>query len=460
MITQRNIRPQYTIYSEIQNDKNETYDISDKIKDILIVNTIHTIYPLIFITIWSNSKLYFMNEMFGTGNILLAITLTPDGQMIAEETVMDLTVLHVSTPMSIKNDNKKDDGGEMASEIITFVCIPQYAFNLMSTNVNEIFKTNDKFTGRPPRLYENAIIKQSSNNNPLIPSGQTSSFNNQTGNNNNPINAIYKIVNKYLKDYNTFILSTNHNDVEIGDFAIWPMSFNSAIKQIDEYFSIYDGPLHSYVGIDNVYYMWDLKTQINKPALYTIDILSKGAADYSIYDDFIETGTRFYTHSTLNTHNASNSKSIYHGEENIFVKKPIDKFFDKSITMLDDVARMFGAGDNRKKDIVRNKKIKTKNVHSNNFSGNRLNDSFINSKFGKFISSSSKCDFYINGYNMRLNRLFHIGVPIEIIPHVTEYLPYGGKYLVESSTILLSRDSNFIYEPDIRISCMRENLHI
>lgn len=274
-----------------------------------------------------------------------------------------------------------------------------------------------------------------------------------------PLSITLDLVNNYLKDIQKNIDFTNKNNIEIDQIVIPPRSFIGAIRYLNDRYGIYKGPMLLYCDLDKTLNMWDLSKATDREVLYTVDFLAQGLDDGPIMSKSSETDKNFYTYFPLKVKNKTNTALMNNGYEHIISKSPRNKFFETIKMNLDEIVKDFSISS--RPEIICNSVAKNKKmVHAIGVSGTSGDEdnAFITSKLSQFINSASMFSFKLKGSKLPIKNLCKVGSCIQLIPHVTEYLPYSGKYIVGSSVIVLSREENQNYMCNAEVTCFRESL--
>ena len=325
----------------------------------------------------------------------------------------------------------------------------------IGSGLNKVVKDEIK---KLSRKNANAIyggVKNSVNN--FLPSIVNSTLNNSGK--HVPLSVTLDLVNNFLKDIKTNIDFSNKNNTEIDQIVIPPRSFIGAIRYLNDRYGIYKGPLFIYCDLENTLNMWDLSKATDRPILYTVDFLARGLDDTQVMMRSSETDKNFYTYQPIKVKNKTNTSLMNNGYEHIITKSPRNKFFENIKMNLDEIVQDFSISS-RPEIICNDVAKKKKTVHSIGVNGTSEDEdnAFITSKLSQFINSASMFSFKLKGTKLPIKNLSKVGGCIQFIPHVTEYLPYSGKYIVASSVIVISREKSEHYICDVEVTCFRESL--
>jgi hypothetical protein len=283
---------------------------------------------------------------------------------------------------------------------------------------------------------------------------------NKSGGENTPLSIVKTLLDKYVKDITKNIIDRNMNETKLKQLVVPPKSVIGCIRYLNDRYGIYKGPLFIYCDFDNNINMWDISTIAEQDILYSMYFLAPGKSDSDIMKKSSEEDNVFYTFKPLAVKNKTNTSVMTKGYEHIVIKRPRNKFTDTVKKNLDDISQTFQTTQNPElifNTAAKGKKIIHTTVNANSNEDDQ-NDSYLTSKMAAFIASASTVSFEISGSKLPIKKLSSVGKCVEIIPQTTEYLPSGGKYIIGSSIISLSRSETGHYVCRADITCFRESL--
>ena len=571
-----NIRPQYTIRCFL-ND----FELSNKIDNITIVNSIKSVYPIFFIECSVDINSIITEKIYGQDVINLQIMCTDFNLGIVEDNSLELIAIKIDIKNTAKAEsselNNKDENK------LKIIAIPTAPFLLMTSPANYVLEPLEKDSGinvqkaklllnrlilNPPfsgsinnvlnKLQQNPFSEGFKNLQNLTSNitdgidnvldrvddalgGVNDIFSNLQelpfGNDILPINniSVDSLSGPIKEKYNSILSSVgtdnisklnlpqimdhvtkaqsamntafniyNSAPVSIGNFNIEmnpkkkgrrpfdiacqifkqmglseisikavdknciedemeqvlipPKTFCGAIRYIDDKYGIFKGRMFHYCRWeDNTYCLWDLGTAIEMPEDYTVEFLVRGKD--SKMDKQKE--NTFYTYNTLHVNNSGNEKVIKNGNEQVFIKKNLYKFFEVIKTSVDEIAEDNGVSESKNKEIIFSDMLqKRKTVFSKDLTGGPKESSndILKNKIAKSNASGSSFSFRLRGPSMQLKLINRVGGCIRLNPHSPEQIPYQGKYIVASSIMHIYRGYNSNYECETEIQCFRQNL--
>lgn len=283
---------------------------------------------------------------------------------------------------------------------------------------------------------------------------------NPSGGENTPLAITKTLLDKYVTNINKNIIDRNMNDTKLKQLVIPPKSLIGCIRYLNDRYGIYKGPLFIYCDLENNINMWDVSKIAKQDTLYSMYFLAPGKYDADILKKSSEEDNVFYTFKPLVIKNKTNTSVMTKGYEHIVVKRPRNKFTDTVKKTLDDISQSFQTTTNPElifNTAAKSKKIIHTTVNANSNTDDQ-NDSYLTSKMASFIASASTVSFEIVGAKLPIKKLSSVGKCVEIIPQTTEYLPSGGKYIIGSSIISLTRNETGHYVCRADITCFRESL--
>lgn len=278
---------------------------------------------------------------------------------------------------------------------------------------------------------------------------------------NTPINMVSALFDKYItsSDIKKNIDFNNCNPIEIKQAVIPPRSFIGCVRHINDKYGLFKGPMMVFCDLENSLNIWDITKASEQEILYTVDFLAMGADASEIMKKSTEGDNKFYTYNPLKVKNNTNASMMKAGFEHILIKKPRDKFTETVKKTLDDVAKGFKIIQNPA--LICNEVAKKNKIISNTTgysSDDDSEDAYMTSKLASYIASCSTFSFRLNGNKLPIKKLCKVGACVELIPHITEYLKYSGKYIVGSSALKLSREETGHYSCSVEVTCFRESL--
>lgn len=499
----RNTRPQYSIECSMGDTQ-----LSARVDKLTIVNSIMSVYPLFFIEFKIDSKDAIIDKIYGQEILKLHISLTDDKFAILEENEIELVIVDVKLPMETKSADMQPSS--QTEDTLKMVGIAKIPFLIMTTPINFIMEPESKGTGSDSassKFNANAQniskfsteflnnINNISNslgvtnigkfNLPQILNatkdisnrlnfggGKSNTFGNfssktNSGNSNSTsgrrtFDLANQIFKKFVPDGKINGLQDNCIEDEMEHVTIPPKTFCGAIRYLDDIYGIFKGPMFNYCRWeDNTYCLWDLTKAINMPEDYTVEFLALGQNSEDVYKKSSTEDGVYFTYSPLNTVNKGNKNVVQKGHSQVFIKKNLHTFFDKiesNVEELSDVS--VGDGSNQ---LVFNEVLKRrKSVYSKSVTGgakDSQNDG-LKTKISNLISSSSSFNFMLKGFNYPITRLNRVGGCIRLNPHVPEYIPYQGKYIVSNSIMCIYKDDNMNFTCECLISCFRQNMEV
>ncbi len=300
-----------------------------------------------------------------------------------------------------------------------------------------------------------------SGNNPFASISSNSQSTGTSGNSEKtPFDYAQQIVEKFLKNSNNNLVKQNNNEDKLEQITIPPRTFCGAIRYLNNMYSIFKGPMFSYCRWENnTYCLWDLSKAINNPEDYTIEFLAVGEDSNNIYQKAKQDNTLYFTYNPINIVNRGNKNIAAHSHSQIFVKKDLHQFVNIVESNVDDLSDESAA--DTQKQITYNDAFKDrKRIYSRGVTGGpkQSDDGQLKNKIINYISSSSRIWFELSGYNIPITKLSRIGGSIKLNPHVPDYIPYGGKYVVSGSVIKIHRDESMTYKAGVLVYAFRANV--
>lgn len=513
----RILRPNYNIHFLIGE-----VDLSLRVNNLVIMNNISFIFPCFFINILIDSKDYMLEKIYEhkDKDVVLRILLMDENLSPIEELNFSLLIMNMDAPLNSKINN--NESSPQTENSIKITAVPKYPYNMMYTTVNKLFESNitlestkdlfkpiintldavsdiqenmQRVVGKMASIVNNgedflkmnvgmvagSIMRGTS---PKTAFGNMSE--NMFGNFANemsssmsgigssmnklknlkkpvksklPIDVIEYLYKKFIKGTNNQIVRENINDTELFQVQIPAMSFISAIKYLDDHYGIFNGPLFTQCRTeDNTFCLWDLSKAINNEPDYEVNFLALGQDAKKQYDDSYGSNSSFYTYNQLNTVSKGSLSVMKNGYKQLVITKPETSFYNILSTDMKKVAESSSPGSPEQELQIDASLKSNTSVNYKNVLGGNNTEAFLNSKLGKFISNSSMFYFDLSGHNIQLMKLLRVGGCILLNPYISEYIPFQGKYICNSSVISLSKSKSMKFDCNIRIVCSRLNV--
>lgn len=409
--TIRNIRPYYSISCTIKHEDGDL-DLSQNLMSVTIVSSINAPYQTVITSFLVDSKILVRKDLFGKSDILLDIALMTEGVSPSENIKLELITIRQDVPLSMKEQSEL---GIQVEDMLTLVNIIKQPYIQMSTPVNKLFDESHRKT---------------------------------------PIEMVEDIISDFLPaNINTDIRSTNINTEKLFQFIVPPMSFMNSIRYIDGSdmdlvnkfgpgVGIFNGPMFftNRFEIDggNTFCIWDLGSMMGGEIEYMIYQLALGDDDSTIMEKAGVEDDVFYTRNTVS--------HIYRGNQDIIANNYTNKYISKPSNDLYELVEvsMEEAFENSVKDggtLDINEILKSNYSYRFLEVGLETTNIPYMARLSRKISSLSEIEIYVDR-NLSINKLSRVGVPIDFIPRTADYVDLGGRYIVNSSRINFSRETD------------------
>lgn len=423
--TIRNIRPYYSISCIVKNE-DEDLDLSQNLMSITIISSINAPYQTVITSFLIDSKIMVRKDLFGKSDILLEIQLMTEGVTPSESIKLELITIRQDTPLSMKEQNEL---GVQVEDMLTVINVVKTPYIQMSTPINKLFDESHRKT---------------------------------------PIEMVKDLISDFLPDINTDIREINYNDEKLFQFIVPPMNFMDSIRYIDgsdidlvDKFGpgvgIFNGPMFftnrfEIDGTDTLC-LWDLGSMMKGEIEYTVYQLAIGGDDSDIMEKAGVEDDIFYTRNAVNNVYRGNQDIITNNYTNKFISKPSNDLY-KLIEVSMEEAFENSIRDSGSLNI--NESLKSN--YSYRFLEVGLETSNIPymARMTRKISSLSEIEIYIDR-NLSINRLSRVGIPIDFVQRTADYTDLGGRYIVNSSRINFSRETDS-WVARARIRAARANI--
>lgn len=412
--TVRYIREQYSVQFSIGQNV-----LTNNIQSFTIINSIKSIYPIFNIKVIVDSREYFNNKIYGQENAKMDFLVSNNVSVGGMElTSVDLFIVHMDVPLSLKMDESGDKKQEEPiNDIISIIAIAKNPYLTMATTVNKVF---------------------------------TSSSTNGKEDSNTPIKMVESIFDKFIKTKVTKNISDKKaNKTSIFQTVIPSMSFIKSIRFINDNYGLYDGAMFVFCDMFNNFNLHCIGAQFKEQPLYEVAFLASGKDDAEVYNRAKNEKNFTFTYSTITSKNKTNNKLLKYASNFASIVKPIDKFFELKEHKLEDSVDQ---------TLLLNDEMKFRSVM---FYGNTTggeSDSKIKSLMSSILENSSTIKFNLGSNSLNLELLSQIGKPVLISPQSIEYLSFSGKYIIGVSVINFSKASSMNYDVSAEIHAFRPNI--
>lgn len=380
-------------------------DLSNAVFRVDIVGNITTPYHNLKLSLRMDSKNWITDDLYGQDDLVLTVMRMTEDEKPTTVIAVALSIIKIEFPLSLKTEKDKQNPLE---DSITLYCVLQMPFTLMNSTINKLF----------------------SDKKPM-----------------NPIEAVKELGKIFLPgepDLKLDISTKNQNEEKITQIIIPPMTWMHSIRYLDQYFGLYNGPMHHFLQFDiedqpMTYYMWDMSNRITEQPAYTLYILSR---DGDHGDVMKEAGLKddvFYTTDVVRTTFMANTDVLLNGYDQVFTAKPIDKLYERIPFKMDEIYEKYTPTDGEKDfKINPSSKFRTE-YRSKNETGYEKTKASFTSQLSRRLSIGSEIEFSLHR-SMLLKNIIKVGVPILIKPRVLQYMDYQGKYIVSAIELMFSKE--------------------
>lgn len=389
------------------------------LQSIRFVSSIYAVFQSVFIRFRIDSQDVVNQKIYGQKPVKLIIREMTEDVQDKEQHEIELYTLLV-----LGGNTQKPSGEQqhMLSNKVTLICVPKKPWDAMTSVVNY--------------LAQNTSPKS-------------------------PFDVAQSLIDKFLPGVKKDVSNKNANTYKGEQLPVPPMNFATAINYLDDRYSIFKGPLFYQCRFEETTMcMWDLGQKLQDPEDYTVYALAHGKKeDPDIYEKSGADDKTFYTYSNI-IFQTNSGMSI--GGDNYthrYIVKPSDGLYkmvemtagklveDKLLPIDNDGSMLIHDG------------LKDNNVryHARSFVGVDMNPATMTSPLASKFHIQSEANFRLDR-NLRLKRLFRVGMPMWLKSEVQEYQPYSGKYLVKGSVIDITKDSSSHFNAIADISICRSNI--
>lgn len=404
--------PYYDISFKIDNK-----DYGLNVQSVYIIGSIFAVFQTVIIQCRIDSQDIISREIYGKKSATLSIVQMTEDIQEQDSQEIELYVLKV---LGGNTQRTEQDQHHPLQDKTTFVCVPKKPWEYMTMPVNY--------------LAQNTSQKS-------------------------PYEAVNEMVDKFLSGVKKDVKDKNANKYKGEQLPIPPMNFAAAVDYLDERYGVFKGPLfYTCQFEENTFYMWDLSQRISDPEDYKIYTLATGKKEKKeIYEESGKKDDTFYTYSNIVFKTSGNQTVAGDCFEHQFMMKPRDGLYKITTVTAQDVydknlpkdGGTFQFHDDLKKNNTR--------FHLRGFVGVDDDDSALTTDLSKRFFIQSEATVRLDR-NLRLKKLFHVGVPVSVLPEALNYEKFHGKYLVKGSEIKLIRDGVSQFKAICDIHLFRSNV--
>tara|TARA_Y100000310_G_C20680649_1_gene815744 strand:- start:1323 stop:2651 length:1329 start_codon:yes stop_codon:yes gene_type:complete len=417
----------YTV--ELIVDGSKLY-LNERIIKVSIINSMASIWPLIILDLKIDNNYIIDEDLFGKKSLLLTIKteiLNIPGHAASKEQI-EFELLYMYSNLNLTSKVADPTGKETSQQdyqYLSLTTIPVPSIKTMTTSINTIF--------------EEEIVQD-------------------------PLELIIKALEE-VKIKTEKIKALKKNAFKYDQFIVPPMSVNQMVDYVNEKCGIYQGSMFKYCDYEGNLLLWNLNEEIKKNGNI---IIEQPRHDYDIFEfnklkEKTADGKHFVTLETVGSATNSNVNILDNGYEHIFMTDPERELFFNLEKTSDDISKM----QEKQSDLGIHKVLKEIKTYHSTLKGYRYqtefledddNNSFATTKVSSNIKSNDSLEIKFGRLTSTINsddtielqllKLLEVGKCAEYVPNSMPYLDrYQGKYILESSTIILNRIDSEQWNP-------------
>jgi len=422
MSNQGQRRPHYVIEFYIGD-----LELTAFLANVTLISSWSSVYHLFIINMNIDAKDYIMERLYGQEDIRINIKLKTTQETSIEENEIELISLNPLIDLSQKSNTQEPENP--LRDRLSILAIPKLPFNSMTTPVNTTLRKGD-------------------------------------GDDTRPLDVVEELLDDFNITENTEIIRSNENEFEPNNIIIPSMSFSKSLRYLNQEFGLYSGPYFSFCHYDNnTFQLWDISKKIKEQEEYEVFFLKDGQpigiAEENTSDDdiseYLPLEDKYFTYAPIRTYNTTNSSLLRSGYNHKFITKPNNKLYEIKNYEAEEVFKENSPTYENQRFYLNENFKKIMNIYNRDSSIYTENESQMKSGIASYFSNLSKISFVID-YYVPLKKMSRVGIPIKLTPRVEEYLPYKGNYIVGSTMITFSRDSQQLWWANTEIRAFRGNI--
>jgi len=230
--------------------------------------------------------------------------------------------------------------------------------------------------------------------------------------------------------------SKDENTEPIDQILVPPTTLYKAIQYLDHTFGLFEGVPVYFCDYENKVHVMNLSERITKAQTFTVEQLATDADNTKTFEKSAN-GDYFYTYDQVSTQYKGNAAYAVLAKSLNHIVHPKDTLFSEIVQDLDTVCAYYGLiAQNQKMQVDSN--VADRKTYYINHTGYEETTAFANSMIAKKIASLSTISINIER-NLPIWNLINVGEPIKFIPKTSEYIDYGGKYVLKASDFVFIR---------------------
>ncbi len=382
------------------------YDLYPYVRKIHISNDINNSWPIITIKLLIEFKKIILDaDVYGQEKLILEINIKR-GKDIIENVYFELAILESN--VALIDRKQSDDDLFTDYQPIILVTVPIHSINRLSATANYMYET------------ESGGVKSDA------------------------YTIIKNVLNTVNFDTSKLDERGSNSAIKHRQYLIPPMSINKIIPYVNKYSGIYDGPLFYYCHQDGVIQMWNMAEKFkDKPIAIIHNINSNTPKIEEVLKDvgvLDSNNAKYVTASPIRCVYHANSNVIKYGYQHINISHPSQGLYSLVVNNVDNMVKNSGLVDKSQK-LFLHSYFKARRKYEIQHSGDSITPPLINANQLMNYTSMAPVKVELYSWVSLLKPLFRVGEPIEIDTHVIQYTHYKGKYILGTSSIELSYNS-------------------
>lgn len=389
----------------------EDNDYSDKLRRVRIVNTLSHVYPFVLLDLFVDAKEIMLDKIYGQTPLNLKITIE-DIDEIKEE--IDLELLYVQSSIDMMIENQQGETNQVDRSMTQILTICRQPYKTMTTLVNDVF--------------ENKTIREIADS---ITTSATSA---------------------------TFEMSRKGENAEkIDQVLVPPISYEKALRYLDDTFGFFNGPMSPFCRYDNTVFVRNLSAQVKEKAAIVVYYIATDDPEANKIMRECSDGEKFYSFYPARSQYIANSKMTVIAPNLHYIVKPSDRLFSQIDLNMADISKQYGVASNQKavlfdeEAIDREKYITT---HTGYSTDSKNSNVFAISTLSKIVANLSSLNLTLSG-KMFLKNFMEPGASAEFIPKTAEYTPLTGRYIIKATDITLRQVRNKEWKTSVNVYLIR-----
>ena len=389
--------------------------ITKFIKRVRLSNSIYASWPQVMIDMNIDSDEIVLGNIYGSKELTLVIYISAEETTLVERTVYHLLYIesNVNLVPKLEDSSQQDDRAP-----VTFSAVPLYSVNVMGAFVNYVIDED---------------VAHST-----------------LGGTQDPLSLLETLVSSEMGFKKYDIDGRGRNETLFDQLVLPPQSLNQTIDYLNTRFRLYNGSMFKFCDHTGKLMIWDLRERLNDTPVMIIHQVPSASKSKTEFDKLLVKsldGRNMITRDVVETLHHGNHNILQHGYSNGYITHPTNNLYRLYADNADDISN---------RDSVTfhpSLKARKKYYHSSSDDDRSILTSHMASNYRRVTRLKLSLR-----RNIQFKNVMKIGEPVEFRPSTFEYQTYRGKYTLETSDYILSRQDTDNWDAVCMLTMFRTNI--